>query len=102
MNKYIKKLREENAFTLIEMLIVIMIVSLLLILVMTNVGGVQDTVKTTTDAGIIQTVESQMVIYKMATGEEATVQKLLDNKYIDDKQFKAYNEAKVPAKPKGP
>lgn len=93
MKKHLEKLKEENGFTLIEMLIVIMIVSLLLLLVMTNIGGVQGTVKKTTNEGVIQTVKSQMVIYEMDTGEEADPDKLLKAGYIDETQLNSYKKA---------
>ena len=93
MKKQLEKLREEDAFTLIEMLIVIMIVSLLLLLVMTNIGGVQDTVKKTTNEGVIQTVDSQKVIYQMDTGKKPELDALLKAGYINDKQLEAYKTA---------
>lgn len=92
MKKQLKKLREEKGFTLIEMLIVIMIVSLLLLLVMTNVGGVQDTVKTTTNAGIVQTVDSQKVIYEMKEGKKPTLEELREGGYINQEQLSAYEK----------
>lgn len=93
MRGYIKRLRDEDGFTLIEMLIVIMIVSLLLLLVMTNIGGVQTTIKKTTDDGIVQTVKSQQVIYEMDTGKEATPVILKEAGYINQEQFDAYEKA---------
>lgn len=98
MKKYIEKLKQEEGFTLIEMLIVIMIVSVLLLLVLTNIGGVQKTVKDTANAGIIQTVESQMVIYEMEKGEKPTAKQLFDAEYINEDQFNAYNAAPKKAK----
>lgn len=100
MRKYLEKLRDESGFTLIEMLIVIMIVSLLLLLVMTNVSGVQKTAKDTTDEGVIQTVKSQMVIYEMEKGTEASADILEQDGYINKQQLKAYKAALN--KPKDP
>lgn len=93
MKKYLKKLRDDEGFTLIEMLIVVMIVSFLLLLVVTNIKGVEETVKNTTDEGIVQTVESQMVIYEMKENKKPTPTDLEQAGYITDKQLKAYNEA---------
>lgn len=95
MKKYLIKLRKEEGFTLIEMLIVIMIVSALLLLVVTNIGGVEETVRETTNAGIIQTVDSQKAIYKMKKNKEATSKELVDEKYITAEQLDAYNKAKI-------
>lgn len=100
MKKFFEKFKQEAGFTLIEMLIVIMIVSVLLLLVMTNVGGVQKTVKDTANAGIIQTVESQMVIYEMKEGKKPTAKQLFDANYINEEQFTAYKAA--PKKTKNP
>lgn len=95
MKKYLQRLREEEGFTLIEMLIVIMIVSVLMLLVVTNVGGVEKTVTKTTDEGIIQTVESQMIIYEMKNNKEGSLTELESDGYISAKQLKAYKEAKL-------
>lgn len=105
MKNYLDKLKEEDGFTLIEMLIVIMIVSLLLLLVMTNIGGVQNTVKKTANEGVIQTVKSQMVIYEMDTGDKPEPGALLKAGYINQQQLNAYNAAIKDAaadKPKDP
>lgn len=88
-----EKLKDETGFTLIEMLIVIMIVSILLILVVSNLDGVNTTIKKTRDEGIIQTVDSQMLIYEMDHGEKPSVGKLEEEKYITEKQKKAYDKA---------
>lgn len=95
MKKYLIKLRKEEGFTLIEMLIVIMIVSALLLLVVTNIGGVEKTVRETTDLGIIQTVESQIAIHKMKENEDITADALVGKGYITEKQLDAYNKAKI-------
>lgn len=93
MKKYLKKLRDDEGFTLIEMLIVVMIVSFLLLLVVTNIKGVEETVKKTTDEGIVQTVESQMVIYEMKENKKPTPADLKQAGYITNKQLNAYNAA---------
>lgn len=93
MRKIRTKLKEEKGFTLIEMLIVILIISVLLILVVTNLDGVNDRIMKTKNEGIIQTVESQMVIYEMETGTKPSAQVLYDKKYISEKQLEAYKQA---------
>ncbi len=93
MMKYLKKLKNEKGFTLIEMLIVIMIVSMLLLLVMTNIDGVEKGIKKTTNTGVVQTIESQKVIYKIEKNKEATIENLLADKYITAEQKAAYDAA---------
>lgn len=91
--KKIKKYVEEDGFTLIEMLVVIMIVSVLLILAISNLTGVNDRIEATQNEGIIQTVEAQMMIYEMKNKEEVSAETLEKNHYINKKQLAAYNKA---------
>lgn len=93
MRKIRTQLKEEKGFTLIEMLIVILIISVLLILVVTNLDGVNDRIMKTKNEGIIQTVESQMVIYEMETGTKPTVGELQKDSYITEDQMNAYEKA---------
>lgn len=93
MKKIKDKLKEENGFTLIEMLIVILIISVLLILVVSNLDGVNDRITKTKNDGIIQTVDSQILIYKMDKGTKPTIADLKQDNYITEAQEKAYNQA---------
>lgn len=93
MKKLKNFLKNEGGFTLIEMLIVIMIISVLLILVVSNLDGVNDTITKTRNDSIIQTVESQLLIYEMEHGTKPNLGELCDKKYITEKQVKAYNQA---------
>lgn len=68
--------------------------SILLLLVVTNVSGVEESVKKTTNAGIIQTVDSQMVIYEMKNNKKPTLEELKTAQYITAEQLKAYQAAK--------
>lgn len=88
-----RKIRREDGFTLIEMLIVIMIISILLILVVTNLGGVNGTITETKNDGIIQTVDSQKLIYEMKNGVKPSAEKLRKENFITKKQEKAYDDA---------
>lgn len=93
MKKIKTKIKEEAGFTLIEMLIVILIISVLLILVVTNLDGVNDRITKTKNDGIIQTVDSQILIYKMETGTKPTLATLERDGYITEAQKNAYSQA---------
>lgn len=94
MIKWIEKLKEEDGFTLVEMMIVVLIVGLLLLMVIPNVSGVTDGVTSTTDQGVVQTVESQWLLYRMEQaidpGAEVQADKLVPE-YIDSEQAEIYN-----------
>lgn len=94
MNKYFKRLREEDGFTLIEMLVVIMIVSILMLMVISNVGGVKDSVSSKTDQGIVQTVESEILIHEMDSEGKITAEELQKKGTITEDQLKIYNASK--------
>ena len=93
MMKYLKKLKSEKGFTLIEMAIVVLIIAGLLLLMITNVGGVTTKVDETTGKGIIQTVETQMILYEVETGNEVSSPEELPDGYLSSEQIKAYNDA---------
>lgn len=99
MRKILKKLKDDTGFTLLEMSIVIMIIAALLLLIIPNVSTVNEKTDDTTSAAVVDTVETQMILYKMEFPEEnltndELLEKLLAKKWITDKQLKAYNQTK--------
>lgn len=99
MKKIIKKLRKDDGFTLLEMTIVIMIIAALLLLIIPNVSKVNDTTDKTTSEAVVNTVETQITLYKMENpnkniSEEEMLNVLVNEKWITDEQRKAYNNRK--------
>ncbi|MDR1568091.1 MAG: prepilin-type N-terminal cleavage/methylation domain-containing protein [Streptococcaceae bacterium] len=103
--KKLKKMRAK-AFTLIEMLIVLVIISVLILLFVPNLSKHKTTVEEKGQAAVIKVVESQGELYELNIGETPTLKLLQENEYITEKQvvtYKAYytknkNEtAKIPA-----
>jgi len=90
----LKRLREEDGFTLLEMAIVILIVAALLLIVIPNVGNVSESVDETTDDALKNTVETQAVIYEIDDDTEgaATLEALEGAGYISPEQSAAYEE----------
>ena len=89
MKKIWKKLRKKSvaAFTLVEMLIVLLIISVLMLLFVPNLSKQKDVVREKGDAAVVKVVESQMDLYELKTGDKPTVDDLVE-------QAKTYNEAK--------
>ncbi len=96
MKKIWKKLRQKTApaFTLVEMLIVLLIISVLMLLFVPNLSKQKDVVREKGDAAVVKVVESQMDLYEVKTGDKPTVDDLVDVGYITSEQAKTYNEAK--------
>ena len=63
-----KKLKtyKVKAFTLIEMLVVLLIISVLLLLFVPNLTKQKDSVKETGNAAVVKVVESQAELYERA------------------------------------
>jgi competence protein ComGC len=95
MKKIIQKMKEEDAFTLIEMALVILIIAALLLIIISNIGGVTETANDTTNDAIVQTVETQRIIYELEENvENASAEELEAAGYITSEQLSAYNAAR--------
>ncbi|MTB63859.1 prepilin-type N-terminal cleavage/methylation domain-containing protein [Streptococcus sp. zg-86] len=81
-----------KAFTLIEMLVVLLIISVLLLLFVPNLSKQKEAVKQTGNAAVVKVVESQAELYELQHKEEASLAKLRDSGALTDEQVKAYND----------
>ncbi|HEL1829142.1 TPA: prepilin-type N-terminal cleavage/methylation domain-containing protein [Streptococcus suis] len=91
-----KKLVEMKvrAFTLVEMLVVLGIISLLLLLFVPNLSKQKETIKESGGTAVVKVVESQMELYELEHDKEATVADLQSAGYITEKQAEEYAKAK--------
>ena len=97
MKKLIMKLKEAKtkAFTLVEMLIVLLIISVLLLLFVPNLTKQKDAVNDKGKAAVVKVVESQAELYSLDKNEEASLSKLEADGRITAEQAKAYKEYHV-------
>ena len=65
MKKILKKFKNKEAFTLIEMLIVLFIIAILLILIIPNITKNIDTAKDKSSEAYEKTVQSQVTAYEI-------------------------------------
>ncbi|MDO4205854.1 MAG: competence type IV pilus major pilin ComGC [Streptococcus gallolyticus] len=95
MKKFWKKLRKKSvaAFTLVEMLIVLLIISVLMLLFVPNLSKQKDVVREKGDAAVVKVVESQMDLYEVKTGDKPTVDDLVEVGYITSEQAKSFIES---------
>ncbi|MGQ7427146.1 competence type IV pilus major pilin ComGC [Streptococcus suis] len=91
-----KKLIEMKvkAFTLVEMLVVLGIISLLLLLFVPNLSQQRDAIQEKGNAAVVKVVESQMELYELEHDKEATVAELQAKGYITEQQAEQYATAK--------
>ena len=80
-----------KAFTLIEMLVVLLIISVLLLLFVPNLTKQKDSVTDTGNRAVVKVVESQAELYELKnTGDQATLSKLVAAGNISQKQADSY------------
>lgn len=85
---------KKKAFTLVEMLVVLGIISLLLLIFVPNLSQQKNAIQKKGDAAVIKVVESQMELYELEHDKEATVADLQADGYITEKQAEQYAKAK--------
>ena len=91
MMTYLKKAKVK-AFTLVEMLVVLLIISVLLLLFVPNLTKQKEAVNDKGKAAVVKVVESQAELYSLDKNEEASLSKLQADGRITEEQAKAYNE----------
>jgi comYC len=75
-----------QAFTLVEMLIVLLVISVLLLLFVPNLTKQKDAVSDTGTAAVVKVVESQAELYELKnTNEKASLSKLVSAGNISQK-----------------
>lgn len=78
-------------FTLIEMLIVLTIISVLIILIVPNLGKSNEEVHHQGCDALVSVVQSQVYLYHLEKGKYPTMTDLLDDNYISADQMKCSN-----------
>jgi competence protein ComGC len=73
---------KQKGFTLIEMLIVLMIISILLLITIPNVTKHNNVINNKGCEALIKMVQAQVKAYEMENGTIPTIQELIDQKYI--------------------
>jgi competence protein ComGC len=76
--------RNEKGFTLIEMLIVLMVISILLLITIPNVTKHNSMINKKGCSAFVKMVQSQVKAYEMEHEKIPTVQELIDGKYIEN------------------
>ena len=91
MMTFLKKAKVK-AFTFVEMLVVLLIISVLLLLFVPNLNKQKEAVNDKGKAAVVKVVESQAEFYSLDKDEDASLRKLQDDGRITEEQAKAYKE----------
>ncbi|RAK22372.1 competence protein ComGC [Anoxybacillus vitaminiphilus] len=73
---------KQKGFTLIEMLIVLMIISILILITIPNVTKHNSVINNKGCEALVKMVQAQAKAYEMEKGTIPTIQELIDQKYI--------------------
>ena len=96
MKKMINVMKNKTvaAFTLVEMLVVLLIISVLMLLFVPNLTKQKDAVQDKGNAAVVKVVESQMELYELKNGKSGSVAELVADDYISQDQADIYNGTK--------
>lgn len=86
------KAKTVKGFTLIEMLVVLVIISVLMLLFVPNLAKQKERVTKTGNAAVVKVVENQAELFELNNNKKATLRTLQNDGYITDKQAKAFND----------
>ncbi|MEK5441848.1 competence type IV pilus major pilin ComGC [Fredinandcohnia sp. FSL W7-1320] len=76
------KLKNQKGFTLVEMLIVLLVVSILLLITVPNVTKHNSVIKDKGCDALVKMVEAQVQAYELENDKPPTEQDLTDDKYL--------------------
>lgn len=95
MKNVIKK-KTKEAFTLLEMLVVLLIIGVLILLFIPNLSKQRETIDTTGNKTIVKVVETQTELYLLNNPDKTSVtaEELENDGYITDDQLAKYNQVK--------
>ncbi|MBO0474340.1 competence protein [Enterococcus sp. DIV0840] len=83
-----------KGFTLLEMLVVLLIISVLILLFVPNLSKHKEGVDKKGNEAIVKIVETQIDLYSMEKNQIPTVDQLLKEEYITQEQYDKYQASK--------
>ncbi|MRX72615.1 prepilin-type N-terminal cleavage/methylation domain-containing protein [Bacillus lacus] len=75
-------MKKQNGFTLIEMLIVLLVISVLLLITIPNITKHNSNIQNKGCEGLKNMVQGQAAAYEMEKGKSATIAELISEGYI--------------------
>lgn len=94
MKNLVKQICKQTtkAFTLIEMLVVLLIISILMLLFVPNLSNQKEAISEKGNAAVVKVVESQAELYELEGNGPATLTALKNKGMISEKQAETYQE----------
>lgn len=94
MKKIVKNINKKcvEGFTLLEMLMVLLIISILMLLFIPNLSKQKDKVTEAGNEAVVKIVENQAELYELSGDGKPNLETLRSKGQITDKQVKAYKD----------
>jgi competence protein ComGC len=89
-----EKRKGYSGFTLLEMLVVLLIISVLILLFVPNLSKHKEGVDKKGNEAVVKLVETQMDLYQLDKNQTPTLEQLLNERYITKDQYDKYQAAK--------
>ncbi|OJG92788.1 prepilin-type N-terminal cleavage/methylation domain-containing protein [Enterococcus silesiacus] len=89
-----KKRMDFAGFTLLEMLVVLLIISVLILLFVPNLSKHKESVDKKGSEAIVKIVETQIDLYQIEKNQTPSVEQLLKEQYITQEQYDKYQASK--------
>lgn len=94
--KIINKVKNSNAFTLLEMAIVLFIISALLLIVIPNIGSHRNTASETGNEALQTVIDTQADLYEIDKGSRPTsIDALVSDNYLTSAQGEQASKANL-------
>lgn len=94
--KIINKVKNSNAFTLLEMAIVLFIISALLLIVIPNIGSHRNTASETGNEALQTVIDTQADLYEIDKGSRPTsIDVLVSDNYLTSAQGEQASKANL-------
>lgn len=77
-------MRNEQGFTLVEMLVVLLVISILLLITIPNIAAHNQNIQKKGCEGLADMVQGQVVAYEMEYKATPTIQDLIDKEYLPE------------------
>ena len=91
----INKQKRTNAFTLIEMVIVLFIIGLLMLLILPNLNNQKKKAENKTNNALVTTIQTQVDMYEDEIEKPITLEKLKNAGAINQKQLEQAQKAQI-------
>lgn len=92
---FIEQFKKDEGFTLIEMLLVLLVISVLIILIVPNIAKQSDTVQAKGCEAQIKMVQGQVEAYRIQTGKVPTSVQQLVPEYLNESQVKCKDGTEI-------